>query len=41
VTSALVGAVQLARALGEGEQAREVLIQTRNELLARYDVPAS
>lgn len=40
VTSALVGAVQLARALGEGEQAREVLIQTRNELLARYDVPA-
>ncbi len=41
VTSALVGAVQLARALGEGEQAREVLTQTRNELLARYDVPAS
>jgi AcrR family transcriptional regulator len=40
VTSALVGAVQLARALGNSEQAREVLTQTKNELLARYDVPA-
>jgi AcrR family transcriptional regulator len=40
VTSALVGAVQLARALGDSEQAREVLTQTKNELLARYDVPA-
>jgi len=37
VTSALSGAVQLARALGEDAAARAVLADTRSNLLARYD----
>jgi TetR/AcrR family transcriptional repressor of nem operon len=37
VTSALLGAVQLARALGDGDAARAVLADTKNNLLARYD----
>lgn len=37
VTSAMLGAVQIARALGEGAAARTVLAQTRSNLLARYD----
>ena len=37
VTSALVGAVQLARALGDGDAARAVIADTRSNLLARYD----
>jgi AcrR family transcriptional regulator len=38
VVSALSGAVQLARALGDTDDARAVLAETRKELLARYDV---
>ena len=38
VTSALLGAVQLARALGDGEAARAVIADTKGNLLARYDV---
>ena len=37
VASALLGALQLARALGEGDAARAVLADTRSNLLARYD----
>lgn len=37
VVSALSGAVQLARAFGNTEEARAVLAGTRKELLARYD----
>jgi TetR/AcrR family transcriptional regulator, transcriptional repressor for nem operon len=37
IASALVGAVQLARALGDGEQASIVLADTKSNLLARYD----
>lgn len=37
IASALVGAVQLARALGDTEEGRAVLAATRDELLARYD----
>lgn len=37
VTSTLVGAVQLARALGDNEQGRAVLADTKREILARYD----
>jgi AcrR family transcriptional regulator len=37
VTSALVGAVQLARALGDGDAARAIIMDTKSNLLARYD----
>ena len=37
ITSALVGAVQLARALGPGAQAKTVLKTTRDSLLAQFD----
>lgn len=37
VVGALAGAVQLARALGDSDEARAVLAETRSELLARYD----
>jgi len=37
VTSALLGAVQLARALGDDAAARAVLADTKSNLLARYD----
>lgn len=37
VTSTLVGAVQLARALGDNDQGRAVLADARREILARYD----
>jgi TetR/AcrR family transcriptional repressor of nem operon len=39
VTGALIGAVQLARALGDSEQGRAVLAATRADLVARYDAP--
>ena len=38
VTSALLGAVQLARALGDDAAARAVLADTKSNLLARYDM---
>ena len=38
ITSAMVGAVQLARALGPGAQAKAVLKSTRDTLLAQFDV---
>jgi AcrR family transcriptional regulator len=37
ITSALVGAVQLARSLGQGQSARAVLADTERSLLATYD----
>lgn len=37
ITSSLVGAVQLARALGDGEEGRAILAQVKQEILARYD----
>ncbi|VFR32380.1 Transcriptional regulator, TetR family [plant metagenome] len=37
VTSQLVGAVQLARALGDNEDGRAVLTAARRDLLGRYD----
>lgn len=37
ITSALVGALQLARALGPGVQAQALLRSTRDSLLAQYD----
>jgi AcrR family transcriptional regulator len=37
VASTLIGAVQLARALGDTADGRAVLVATRSELLARYD----
>ncbi len=36
VTSAVLGALQLARALGDNDEGRAVLSATKNELLARY-----
>jgi AcrR family transcriptional regulator len=36
VTSTLVGALQLARALGDNDQGRAVLAATKRDLLARY-----
>jgi len=38
ITSTLVGAVQLARALGDNEVGRSVLVEVKRELLARYEV---
>ncbi|MES3000363.1 MAG: TetR/AcrR family transcriptional regulator [Pseudomonadota bacterium] len=40
VASQLVGALQLARALGEGAQAKALLANTRKQLIAQYDAPA-
>lgn len=37
IVSSLLGALQIARALGEGRAARAVLADTKNNLLARYD----
>ena len=37
VTSALIGAVQLARALGDNKQGKAVLAAARADLIARYD----
>jgi hypothetical protein len=37
VASTLIGAVQLARALGDTPEGRAVLASTKSELLARYD----
>lgn len=37
VTSTLIGALQLARILGDNDQGRAVLADTRRELLALYD----
>lgn len=37
VTSAMLGAVELARALGDSDAARAALADTRRNLLARYD----
>jgi AcrR family transcriptional regulator len=41
VTSALVGALQMARTLGDNDEGRAVLAATRRELLARYGGPAA
>ncbi len=38
VTSALVGALQMARALGDNDEGRAVLDAARVDLLSRYDV---
>jgi AcrR family transcriptional regulator len=38
VTSQLVGALQLARALGDNAQGRKLLAATRENLLARFDL---
>jgi AcrR family transcriptional regulator len=40
VASALVGALQLARALGDEREARALLKSTREAVLARYDTPS-
>lgn len=40
VASMLIGAVQLARALGETSQARAVIAAAKRDLLERYDHPA-
>ncbi|MFH1817774.1 MAG: TetR/AcrR family transcriptional regulator [Pseudomonadota bacterium] len=37
VTGTLIGAMQLARALGNNSQGKEVLAAARSELIARYD----
>jgi TetR/AcrR family transcriptional repressor of nem operon len=37
ITSALIGALQLARAMGPGAQAKAVLKSTRDSLLAQFD----
>lgn len=39
VTSTLVGALQLARALGDNEQGRALLAATRKSLIQQYDTP--
>jgi TetR/AcrR family transcriptional repressor of nem operon len=39
VTSALVGALQLARALGDNKQGKAVLAAARSDLISRYDRP--
>lgn len=41
VAGTLVGALQLARALGDGDEARAVLADARKSLLAQYDTPAA
>ena len=41
VAGTLVGALQLARALGDGPEGRSVLADARKSLLAQYDLPAS
>lgn len=41
VAATLVGALQLARALGDNAEGRAVLADARKSLLARYDAPAS
>jgi hypothetical protein len=41
VAGTLVGALQLARALGDGPEGRSVLADTRRSLLAQYDPPAA
>jgi TetR/AcrR family transcriptional regulator, transcriptional repressor for nem operon len=38
VLSTLIGAVQLARALGDTQETSTMLAETRNDLLRRYDV---
>jgi AcrR family transcriptional regulator len=40
VASTLIGAVQLARALGDTAQAKAVLAAVRRDLIERYDPPA-
>ncbi|HEY2254121.1 MAG TPA: TetR/AcrR family transcriptional regulator, partial [Variovorax sp.] len=39
VAGTLVGALQLARALGDGDEGRSVLADARRSLLAQYDPP--
>lgn len=39
ITSTLVGALQLARAMGSGSQAKAVLKSSRDALLAQFDTP--
>ena len=41
VAGTLVGALQLARVLGDGPEGRSVLADTRRSLLAQYDPPAA
>jgi hypothetical protein len=41
ITSALVGALQLARALGDNEDGRAVLTATRRALIQRHDTSAT
>jgi hypothetical protein len=41
IASQLVGALQLARALGDNAEGKAVLAATRRTLLARYDTAAS
>jgi AcrR family transcriptional regulator len=41
VASQLVGALQMARALGCGAEGKTLLANTRKHLLAQYDTPAS
>lgn len=41
VAGTLVGALQLARALGDGQEGRSVLADTRRSLLAQYDPPVA
>jgi TetR/AcrR family transcriptional regulator, transcriptional repressor for nem operon len=40
ITSTLVGALQLARAMGAGPQAKAVLKSSRDALLAQFDAPS-
>jgi AcrR family transcriptional regulator len=41
VASQLVGALQMARALGDGAEGKTLLANTRRQLLAQYDTPPS
>jgi AcrR family transcriptional regulator len=41
IAGQLIGALQLARALGAGADAKALLAETRQDLLARYDADAS
>lgn len=41
VTGTLVGSLQLARALGDNAEGREVLSTARSALIARYDIEAA
>ncbi|MBG9388478.1 TetR/AcrR family transcriptional regulator [Caenimonas aquaedulcis] len=40
IASQLVGALQMARALGDGAEGKALLSQTRRHLLAQYDAPS-